>query len=293
MNIKITSYLPIQQVPDLSESLKYFLKMELCTIYRKYIAKGFFSGVAIKMIKEKRKEIDDEGGLHIHIIDQIKNDIEYDVLSFVYSLNYIQISLFSNENERLKCLEFLFKNDNYTERTKKEFRGSFASIENEIKREELIKTDIHKYLNEIQDNYEKDILPNALNRLIKKDFKESNENHHKSGQQISKVFHLSHYYFNLDVDKTILKNEINKFIKLLRGNYLDYPSQDEFGMSLAFQASVRSNFPGNRHIGACILSSYGEVISVASIRAPSQLTNTSLNDEMKVADGYHLYKEKM
>jgi len=67
-------------------------------------------------------------------------------------------------------------------------------------------------------------------------------------------------------------------------------------MCLSYQASVRSNFPGGkngRHIGATIISENGEVISVASIRAPSSSSNTTLNDQNKIEPGYEKYKKKL
>ncbi|MCW8385088.1 deaminase [Fluoribacter dumoffii] len=131
---------------------------------------------------------------------------------------------------------------------------------------------------------------------MRKDFEDfylTNESNKKSGQQIAKLFHKSHYYFNLDLPKVNIKLELKKFIKQILGEYDEYPSQDEFGMNLAYQVSVRSNFPGDRHVGAAIISTQGEVLSVASIRAPSKSSNTNLSDQLKVTDGYNIYKKKI
>jgi deoxycytidylate deaminase len=64
-------------------------------------------------------------------------------------------------------------------------------------------------------------------------------------------------------------------------------------MSLASVAKFRSNFPGKRQIGAAILSSTGEVISVASIRAPNPLANTAYEDEQKIQQGYQSLHDKI
>ena len=129
--------------------------------------------------------------------------------------------------------------------------------------------------------------------MIKKDFKEISTDLKNCGQQVAELFHLSHYFFNLDTNGVSINNEIDKFISLIEGKNKEYPTQDEFGMNLAFQVSVRSNFPNGRHIGAAILSPCGEVISVASIRAPCPSSNPTLFDQSQIQDGYESYRERI
>ncbi|HIF0226743.1 TPA: deaminase [Legionella anisa] len=271
-------------------SFEYFVKMEACSELRKKYSNGFLMGVIIDKIRSLRKK---ENKKVVYIIEQIKNVTEYNILSHVYGLNYLQISLFSNEKSRDENLRVKFKNDcvnnlvNYTFSPhkinffKKHLNEDINNLFQDIKKD-------------IYTKFEEQILPDVTHNLIKKDFNEiiaSDSNSH--GQQVSELFHLSHYFFNLDESKIDIAKELNKFISLIVGDHEDYPTQDEFGMSLAFQVSVRSNFPNNRHIGAAILSPYGEVISVASIRAPCSSSNTTLFDQYQVQDGYTKFKNQI
>lgn len=272
-----------------SESFKYFIKMQICNNIRKEICKGFFAFFATYIIQLKR-----DRGKKVFIIDQIKNSVECDVLNHTYGLNYIQISLFSNEIERDKNLKNKFLKDKFSK------EHSFESkIDPEKKYYKIFddefKNKIKELEDEINDDYEKEIISDVSHNLMKKDFKDFDRDkiYNKASQQVSKLFHKSHYYFNLDYPEEKIDYELKKFVKLICGEYREYPTQDEFGMNLAYQASVRSNFPGDRHIGAAIISEYGEVISVGSIRAPSDSANTTLYDQQLITHGYLSYKEKI
>ncbi|KTC79083.1 cytidine/deoxycytidylate deaminase [Legionella cherrii] len=278
-----------------SESFKYYLKMQLCNNIRSQVTKGFFAFLACLYISKYRKLFKKEQIKRVYIIDQIKNVTEYEILSHVYGLNYIQVSLFSNEIERDRELKIKFSKDIYriTELPP-------INIDPQNKYSEIFTANFKKIINklteEIIDNYNLEVLPDVTHNLMRKDFEDfylTNESNKKSGQQIAKLFHKSHYYFNLDLPKVNIKLELKKFIKQILGEYDEYPSQDEFGMNLAYQVSVRSNFPGDRHVGAAIISIQGEVLSVASIRAPSKSSNTNLSDQLKVTDGYNIYKKKI
>ncbi|HAT8656815.1 deaminase [Legionella pneumophila] len=270
-------------------SFEYFVKMEICNELRKNYSNGFLMGIVINKIRKLRKN---KNKKVVYIIDQIKNVNEYNVLSHVYGLNYIQISLFSNENYRDGNLKVKFKNDCVK---------SLANYKFELKKVGFYDASMHENISNlfgeisanIHNKFEAEILPDVTHNLIKKDFNEIAGDSKLNGQQVSDLFHLSHYFFNLDDSKVNIFKEINKFFSLVEGNNEDYPTQDEFGMSLAFQVSVRSNFPNNRHIGASIISPYGEVISVASIRAPCPTSNPTLFDQYQVQDGYMAYKDKI
>ncbi|HDV5711125.1 TPA: hypothetical protein RJD49_002849 [Legionella pneumophila] len=280
---------------DDSNSFKYFLKMQLCNNIRAKIINGFFAFLACLYISEYRNSLETNYKKKVFIVDQIKNIFEYEILSHVYGLNFIQISLFSNEIERDRELKNKFSNDvhivndlpNIEIDPKKKYSDIFTNS--------LIKK-IKSLANGIIEDYKNEVLPDVSHNLMRKDFEDfdiQKESNKISGQQIAKLFHKSHYYFNLDLPKDKVKLEMKKFVKQLLGQYDEYPSQDEFGMNLAHQVSVRSNFPGARHIGAAIISNQGEVLSVASIRAPSQSSNTYLSDQLKVSDGYEEYKTKI
>ncbi|ARB93016.1 hypothetical protein A6J40_12880 [Legionella longbeachae] len=89
-------------------SYEYFVKMEACNELRKKFSNGFLMGVIINQIKKLRKKGKRKV---IYIIEQIKNVDEYNILSHVYGLNFLQISLFSNEKNRDDNLRARFKND--------------------------------------------------------------------------------------------------------------------------------------------------------------------------------------
>ncbi|STX38810.1 deaminase [Legionella feeleii] len=281
---------------DNSESFKYYYKMQLCNNIRAEITNGFFAFFSSYIITQKRKELYKKGQRKIiFIIDQIKNTVECDILNYIYGLNYIQISLFSNEIERDKELKDKFSRD--IDRIKE---LPTLIIDPDKKYEEIFTESLIEKIKslgtDILSGYAKEVLPDVSHNLMKKDFEDIHlykKENKESGQQISKLFHKSHYYFNLDMPQEKIDSELKKFIKQLFGTYNLYPTQDEFGMNLAYQSSVRSNFPGGRHIGAAIISTQGEVLSVASIRAPSKSSNTFLQDELKVTDGYLNYKSKI
>lgn len=125
--------------------------------------------------------------------------------------------------------------------------------------------------------------------------KSGNKKKYKSGQQVTDLFHRGNYFINLDKGNglDVIKAEIKKFIDIVLGKFTEYPTRDEFGMALVYQASVRSNFPGGRQVGAAIISENGEVLSVASIRSASSSANPNLHDECKIKKGYEEYKDKV
>jgi len=153
--------------------------------------------------------------------------------------------------------------------------------------EGLIKHELtNDFYKNILKGYEKYIMPDCSHNLIKKDFKDTDEDYKKSGQFVCEIFHKSHYFFDLDKGKTRTEEEVDKFINLLFGNYEKFPTPDEYGMSLAYQASFRSNFPGERQIGAAIVAEDGEVVSVGSIRAPASTSSPSHLDLDSISEGY-------
>lgn len=280
---------------EYSESFKYYYKMQLCNNIRERISKGFFACMGSHIISKKRTLLYKANQKKVvYILDQIKNITESDILSHIYGLNYVQISLFSNEIERDKELKNKFSKDcnkskaiSFKQNPQNKYKKIFTTN---------VKKQILSLTKEIEKSFENEVLPDVTHNLMKKDFEEiitfkkENKNY---GQQISKLFHRSHYYFNLDLPREQIDIELKKFVKQLLGIYNEYPSQDEFGMNLAYQVSVRSNFPGDRHVGAAIISNLGEVLSVASIRAPSKSSNTQLSDQLKINEGYNLYKIKI
>lgn len=273
---------------NLSESFETFMKMQICSQLRLDYSNAILMKWVIDAIKRKR--VNHAGKVVLYVIDQLKHEDEYHLLSHVYGLNYIQVSLFSHEAIRDSNIKAKFKCD----------VNKKSNLINHMKNFSIVNTTIteeyaDKFFNKWITEYNSEVLRDAAHQLLEKDFKDNDKKFSDAGtgQRISKLFHLSHYFFNLDNLVDDLDREITKFVNLLIGENRDYPTQDEFGMCIAYQASVRSNFPNLTHIGASIISDGGEVLSVGSIRAPSPSANTTIHDENKISDGYRFYKNKL
>lgn len=269
-------------VEGVPSSLKTYFKMEACTAYRKKSGGGVLAALAVKEISRIRKK----GGSKkiIYIVDQLKNLKEYELLNNIYGENYIQISCFSNKSKRNANLEGKFK--------KPESKNN--NIENDL--EKWIQ---EKIWNEYKDffDYQSLAVRDASSSLIDKDFEESistnKDGYYKEfGQQIATLFDKSHFFINLDRLAPSIEEQTKKFVDLLFGGYEQYPTQEEFGMSVAYAASKRSTFPGDRHIGACIICENGELIAAGSIRAPSSSADPRKEDENSVKDAYDKQKKK-
>ncbi len=297
VSIDVTELIYNECSGECRKSLDVFIKMELCNLLRKKY-KGTVAALIVKKITEERlqrESEENEGGNEkiIYWVDQIKNEAEYEILSHVYGLSYIQLSLFSNVIARDSSIQSKLKNDKRKKLLSADFDN--AKIVDKYIKDKKLKVEVKKSLgdsiNSIFVEYEDNIQPDCAHNLIDKDYIDSNVAHKKSGQQICKLFHKSHYFLNLDVKKAVLEKEINKFIMQYFGEYKDYPTQDEFGMAIAYHTSYRSNFPGDRHIGAAIIARDGEVISVGSIRAPNPSSNTKVAHQDSITDGYSQYKK--
>lgn len=282
------------------DSFRLFLKMEICNLLR-YSYKGAIGALVIEKIiyesNKRQKHKNNENGV-VYLIDQLKNEHESRILNHVYGLNYIQLSLFSNIVERDKFIKERIVPDQH----RKIFKVSNQNIIDNMVQEDLrneVQNSIKKMMKEnkskynFYDEYRQKIRSDSAHNLIEKDYQENSSFHEKTGQQVAKLFHKSHYFFNLDVEVSKLESEVGKFSKQLFGKYLDYPTQDEFGMAIAYHVSYRSNFPHDRHIGASIISVDGELISVGSIRAPNKTSNTKLAHQDSIADGYYKYKDQI
>lgn len=275
---------------NIPKSYKCYLKMELCNEIRKGYGNGFLAALVVDYIRKLRKNTKNQNinKGSVYIIDQIKNLGEYHLLSNIYDTNYIQISCSSNKLKRNAYLENSFDQD--IDHMK--FDLTSSKIFKKAELNEFIKSGLNKYLK----LYKQQILPDASHNLIGKDFNETHaiSSEDKShGQQISSIFHESHYFINLDTPEDKLREQTTKFVELLFGRHQGYPTQDEFGMSLAHTAAVRSNFPGDRQIGSCIISEFGEVLSIGSIRAPTSHSNPDKAAEIAVTSGYINFKEQI
>lgn len=296
--ISITDLLFSHNGKKIPKPLDYFIKMQICSQLRLDYSNAILIRLIIESIntirnnykkskKNSRKKI-------VYLIDQLKNVAEHTVLSHIYGLNYIQLSLFSNQVERDATLKNKFHDVTISDMIVNSYTDDCINILDKMKIK--IKGNSKEFANNLLTEYCEEILPDATHRLMEKDFIEIDDmfTESKSGQQISELFHRSHYFINLDLHESDINRETDKFMNILLGRNQEYPTQDEFGMSLAYQASVRSNFPGNRHIGASIISEHGEVISVASIRAPTQKSsNPTLDDRLSIQKGYNSFHKKI
>lgn len=94
---------------DLPKSLIYFLKMQICSELRSKTSPGILVLPIVSSIIKKREKNKDKKKI-IYIIDQLKNAGEHKILKHIYGMNYIQVSLFSNEGKRDHYLEKTFDN---------------------------------------------------------------------------------------------------------------------------------------------------------------------------------------
>lgn len=284
--------IPKSENDHIPESFKIFAKMQIFNQlrlrHREELAKSI-----IEKIKNTRDELlKEKTDYTLILIDQIKNMFEHDLLSHIYGKNYIQVGLFSSKDKRNSYLEDKFNKPSEKNLDDNQIQSNLLKFLKEIKINE-------KYLryykikpSTIIGNYLTEIRNDCSSYLLKKDFTEIDEFYQDSGQNVSKIYHRSHFYFNLDKTESDLESQIHKFFKIILGKYKDYPTQSEFGISIATQTSVRSTFPNKRHVGAAILSSNGETISTGSIRAPSKSSNTKILDEEKINDGYDYFKKQ-
>jgi deoxycytidylate deaminase len=295
--IKVTDLL-YQQANNYPHSLDVFCKMQICSELRLNY-RGFIAALIVENIKNKREGLNDQDKI-VYIIDQLKNEAECEILSHVYGVNYLQVSLFSNYYERDKNLKKKFSGDMLNEIDfKTENSKLFDSLLlDNICNNKATKDQIKSKLANLNDKklietFRDQVLNDTTHMLIEKDNKEIDSKHKDSGQQIANLFHKSHYFINLDSPNSQLLSEVQKFTDQLFGEHKEYPTQDEFGMTLAYHASFRSNFPGDRHIGASIIAENGEVVSLGSIRAPSSSSNPALAHQDSITDGYQYYYKKI
>lgn len=279
------------------DSFSIFCKMQLCSGLRLNY-RGFIAALIINEIKHIRSNETNNDNI-VYIVDQLKNEAEYEILNHVYGVNYLQVSLFSNYYERDKNIKKKLSSDNIS---LENFEAPNSEVFNDLFLDKICheSIDISKIKSKLSNNdyplikqYRDQILNDCSHMLIEKDNKDIDVTHKDSGQQIAALFHKSHYFINVDSPKSILVAEVEKFTDQFFGSYKEYPTQDEFGMSIAYQASFRSNFPGDRHIGASIIAENGEVISLGSIRAPSSSSNPTLSHQDSITEGYTYYYNRI
>jgi len=95
------------------------------------------------------------------------------------------------------------------------------------------------------------------------------------GQQLQKTFHMADVFLaypprELAADgyKKHLDQQVQRIVHLLFGEQIITPLRDEYGMYLAWAASLRSA-DLSRQVGACILSREGDVLGVGCNEVPA------------------------
>jgi deoxycytidylate deaminase len=114
--------------------------------------------------------------------------------------------------------------------------------------------------------------------LIKRDEEEKDP----YGQHLRDAFYLADIFVELNgYDETsnkLVTSQIQRYLKLLFAEEIITPTVDEFGMHLAYTASLRSA-DLSRQVGAAILSRNREVISLGSNEVPTPKGGQYWEDE--------------
>jgi deoxycytidylate deaminase len=108
----------------------------------------------------------------------------------------------------------------------------------------------------------------SVNEIVQRDARSDSP----EGQQVKKVLHLADFIADntqtVDVSKPDLLSEaISRFVRLVTGRGIERPSRDEFGMYIAWSASLGSACL-SRQVGAAILGLDGNVISTGYNEVP-------------------------
>jgi deoxycytidylate deaminase len=101
----------------------------------------------------------------------------------------------------------------------------------------------------------------------------------KHGQQLEKTLHLSDYFIrNSHANRSVLKNRVNRLLKLIHGENGVTPTLDEYGMYVAYAAGLKSACL-SRQVGAAIADTNGNIVS------------SGCNDVPKARGGLYTYSD--
>lgn len=122
-------------------------------------------------------------------------------------------------------------------------------------------------------------------KLIKRDQSEENE---PFGQRLEEVFPSADIFLNLD-DPDGAEKLLVRFLDALFGSNSVSPTRDEYGMYIAYTASLRS-VDLSRQVGAAIFSPKGEVITLGCNEVPKAHGRTywtgDTGDSRDIVKGY-------
>lgn len=103
----------------------------------------------------------------------------------------------------------------------------------------------------------------GVTQLIERDEHEA----HMGGQALRDTFHLADLFLEVGEDLDAANRDLDRMLDLLFGLGISTPSRAEYGMFHAHAASLRSAQLG-RQVGAALLTSEGDVISVGTNEVP-------------------------
>lgn len=204
------------------------------------------SAFAISAIAESRPKEKPSGNLYI--IDQLKTELELDLLCEVYGNAFFQISVYSARDVRVDNLANIIAHDNK-------------------KRDS---------------NYFRD----QAEKLVSRDEDELNEpNGQKVGKIFQYADFVVNADTAEDKNNVFL--QISRFVELLFGHNGYSPNRLEYGMYLAHSAALRS-LDLSRQVGAAIFRKTGEIAAFGANEVPKAHGGTYWADEVFDAREYKL-----
>jgi deoxycytidylate deaminase len=93
------------------------------------------------------------------------------------------------------------------------------------------------------------------------------------GQQVSEIFHDADVVINSDESNEKVRDQVNRFCRLLFGSNAISPTRMEYGMFAAKAAALRT-LDLSRQVGAAVFTPHGEIISMGSNEVPKATGGT-------------------
>jgi cytidine deaminase len=121
----------------------------------------------------------------------------------------------------------------------------------------------HKIASSHPENPREEVWRATAAKLIGQDDAEEDE---KTGQRVREAFPLADLIVNAS-EEVALTEELDRFFEIFFGKPTRSPTVDEYGMALAFNASLRS-IDMSRQVGAAIISSDGEIFALGCNEVP-------------------------
>lgn len=196
--------------------------------------KSVLAFTAIASIRSNRSKVFSDGKAHkiAYIIDQLKTPEEIQVLKHVYGKNFVALAIISDEDSRHSNL----KNKMDSQCTPKEG----CKYSTSARAEEIIQMD---------------------------DERNQRDSYNKYAQNVGGCLDSSDYFIEYNEDGCSLSDSVEAFLKrLFKAPYVA-PSAEEYGMSVAFNAALRSADMGQQ-IGCCIATEEGEIVSTGFNEVP-------------------------